>query len=113
MKRTLSAEHKHAIVWFQRQPGVTSVVAGRYTAAKHHHKPGFARVSTADQTSVHVRTYDKGGVRDLFVHAAPGPLRDRWVAALTAGADLSANRVGPTLAKLKAAIKPITGARQD
>ena len=76
-KAALSVEVKNAVIWLERQPGVTSVSLGRYTASRHHHPPGFARASIADAASVHLRIYDRRGVKDVFVHAPQSPLRDR------------------------------------
>lgn len=103
-KRTLSLEMRNAIVWLERQPEVTSVVQGRYNATRHKHPSGFTRVVSTDKKSVHLRTYDKRGTKDLFVYAPQSPLRDRWVAALTTGDIFSADGHTPKLA----AAMPVT-----
>ena len=102
-KTQLSMELHNAIVWLERQPGVQSVVQGRYTRARHQHKPGFARIASVDPKSVHVRAYDKKGVKDLFVHAPMAPQRDAWVAQLAGiGAAASGNGSNGAAPHLKA-----------
>jgi hypothetical protein len=105
-KRALSAEMRNAIVWLERQPGVTSVVQGRYNATRHHHDPGFARVRIANERDVHVVVYDKGGVKDLFVYAPTSAVRDRWIAALATGKPFNANGTGPDIVSAK--VKAVT-----
>jgi hypothetical protein len=95
-KRDLSLEMRNALIWLERQPEVTSVVQGRYVRSRHRHTPGFTRVVATDKKSVHLRTFDKGGSREIFVYAPPTPLRDRWVAALASGDVLDGT--GPKLA---------------
>lgn len=96
-KRGLSLEMRNAVIWLGRQPEVTSVVQGRYTETRHKHPPGFTRIVSSDKKTVHLRTYDKRGTKDLFVYAPPSPLRDRWVAALASGDVFSANGTQPKL----------------
>lgn len=106
----LSLEIKNAIVWLEKQPGVTSVVQGnRYNRTKHHHKPGWARVRIANDKMVHVAVYDKNGMKDVFVHAPKSPLRDRWVAAL-AGGDVVGSNGGPKIVEPQQVIKKVAGA---
>lgn len=71
--------------WLEGQPGVRTVVQGNYTRAGHHHGTGFVRALKGDDVSVHVRAYDERGVKDLFVHASPGPQRDAWTTQLDGG----------------------------
>lgn len=97
-KRLNSLEMRNAVIWLERQPEVTSVVQGRYTTVRHKHKPGFTRVLSSDKKSVHLRTFDKQGSKDLFVYAPPSALRDRWVAALASGDVFNASGNGPSLA---------------
>lgn len=83
----LPAEMRDAIVWLERQPGVTSVVKGRKTRSVHHKNPsGFTRVTTVQDHAVSARVYGPGVVLPVTVHAKPGQDRDRWVATIAAGA---------------------------
>jgi hypothetical protein len=96
-KRALSPEMRNAIVWLERQPGVTGVVQGRYNATRHKHPSGFTRVKVANDKHVLVHVYDKGGMKDLFVYAPPSATRDRWVAALATNEPFNANGSGPKI----------------
>lgn len=100
----LTAELRNAIIWLEKQPGVSAVVQGRYTRTRHHHKPGWTRVSITDARSVHLRTYDAKGMLDLFAHAPSSPLRDRWVAALASGDIIEAGK-GPDLQPVRDAVQ--------
>lgn len=111
MKRPLSLEMRNAIVWIERQPEVTSVVQGRFTASRHKHAPGFTRIVSTDKKTVHLRTFDKKGSKDLFVYAPQSPLRDRWVAAIAGGNVLDEIR-GPKLNPVKS-VPPTTTSGQS
>lgn len=84
-KSALSQEMRNAIVWLERQPGVQSVVQGRYVRTRHHHKPGFTRVVQSDDKSVRLRVFDKMGSKDLTVWANRDTHRDSWVVAVVSG----------------------------
>lgn len=104
MKRALSLEMRNAIRWLEIQPEVSSVVQARYVASKHKHAPGFTKVLSSDKKSVHLRTFDKQGSKDLFVYAKADALRDRWVAALVSGHVFDEKNTGP---KLASRIEPV------
>lgn len=77
----LSSEEKNAIIWLERQPGVTSVIAKRRQSSRHRHAPGFTKVVSTDAKSVLLRMYLHGAVlRELYVHAPASTDRDKWLA---------------------------------
>lgn len=81
----LSTEIRNAILWLERQPGVTSVVQQRYQRTRHKHKPGFAKIDEVDNKHVRVRVYDNKGTKLLFVYAAPSENRSKWIAQVSSG----------------------------
>lgn len=90
----LSLEIRNAIVWLERQPGVTSVVQQRYQRTKHHQKVGSAKIDGSDNKHVRIRVYDKLGTKLLFVYATPDMNRAKWMAQV-ANNDIAV----PTLVK--------------
>ena len=112
-KRALSVEMRNGIVWFERQPGVTSVIQGRYNSTRHKHAPGFVRVHSANEKNVHVLLYDKNGMKDLYVYAPPSPTRDKWVALVASGQPFDGNGApavaAPAVMKLRDTIKTVVG----
>lgn len=79
----LSPEERNAIIWLERQPGVTSVIAKRRQSSRHRHAPGFTKVVSTDAKSVTLRTYLQGAIlRDLYVHATASPDREKWIASI-------------------------------
>lgn len=78
-------EIRNAIVWIERQPGVTSVVQQAYTRTKHHNKPGLAKIDRVDSKHVRVRVYDQLGTKLLFVYAPSSENRSKWIAQIENG----------------------------
>lgn len=110
MSKKIARESQQAIDWLGNQPGVTSVIlGGRATSTRHRHKPGFTKVLMAGEKGVLVRSYSQHVCYDLFVNAAPSPLRDRWVAALTSGCVIG-NGQGPSFEIKPQPTRPITDA---
>lgn len=113
-KMALSTELHNAIVWLERQPGVTSVVQARYVRTRHQHPAGFSRVVKVDERHMHVRVFDAKGSKDLFVYAPPSQKRDSMVAAMTAGNAVAASRAEekpkPQPVATSAAVIPHTSA---
>lgn len=81
----ISAEIRNAILWLERQPGVTSVVRQKYQRTRHHNAPGLAKVDAVDAKSVRVRVYDKLGTNLLFVYAPASEQRSKWIAQVVSG----------------------------
>lgn len=83
--RELTAALRNAAVWLERQPGVTSVVKGRWIRSTHRFKAGFAKVLDADARLVRLRVFDATGSMEMTVHSPASANRDKWVAKLAAG----------------------------
>jgi hypothetical protein len=86
MKKKIEKEAQAAMDWLGHQPGVTSVILGkRPTATRHHHKPGFTRVTEVTITGVRLQTYGVRMYYEVFANAQPSQQRDTWVAKLAGG----------------------------
>lgn len=90
-----------ALRWLERQPGVSHLVRGDRTGHKVQVRPpGYLRSLAADAKSVHVYAYYDQGLENVFVHAEPGPVRDRWIKMIDQGAEittlLTQSQVGDT-----------------
>lgn len=85
MKPKLTLEERNAVIWLERQPDVTSVVARKKSGTRHSHAVGFAKVTDADAKGVNIRVYIKGAYREFYVHAPVSSSRSAWMTAMTNG----------------------------
>jgi hypothetical protein len=98
--QSLAEEIRNAVVWLERQPGVTSVVHASSTGigalGRSRRAPGEVTVLRVNGATVELRAYGSKSVRKLVVHCQAGPQRDRWVAAVVAGTPFESLPLEPT-----------------